>query len=124
MRLRRPEAWPCAAIVLVAVLALTACQPLVDVSRAKVDRALPRAQEVEIPLVTDENEQPIGPDAIKGKQVFEANCAVCHGKEGAGDGPDATWLGPKMGSFRDRAMVADVRATSAAHVLKDLGFLE
>ncbi len=37
-----------------------------------------------------------------------AKCAVCHGKEGAGDGPDATWLGPKTGSFRDRAMVAEM----------------
>ena len=37
-----------------------------------------------------------------------AKGAPCHGNEGAGDGPDATWLGPKVGSFRDRAMVAEM----------------
>ncbi len=92
MWLRNPEAWLSAAPALVAVLALTACQPSVDVSRAKVERTLPPPQEVEIPLVTDENEQPIVPDAIKGKQVFESNCAVCHGMNGDGNGPMAATL--------------------------------
>ena len=45
---------------------------------------------------------------VRGQAIYVAKCAVCHGKEGAGDGPDATWLGPKMGSFRDRAMVAEM----------------
>ena len=44
----------------------------------------------------------------RGQAIYLAKCAVCHGKEGAGDGPDATWLGPKLGSFRDRAMVAEM----------------
>jgi mono/diheme cytochrome c family protein len=44
----------------------------------------------------------------KGEVIYTAKCAVCHGKEGAGDGPDATWLGLKAGSFRDRAMVAEM----------------
>ena len=92
MWLRNPEAWASAVPVLVAVLALSACQPSVDVSRAKVDRALPPPQEVEIPLVIDENEQPIVPDATTGKQVFEAKCAVCHGMNGDGNGPMAATL--------------------------------
>ncbi len=92
MRLRNPEAWPGALVGVVAVVALTACQPSVDVSRSKVDRTLPPAREVEIPLVIDENEQPIVPDAIKGKQVFDANCAVCHGMNGDGNGPMAATL--------------------------------
>jgi len=57
-----------------------------------VDLRLPPQQEVEIALVTDENEQPIIPDAIKGKQVFETNCAVCHGLAGDGNGPMAATL--------------------------------
>jgi mono/diheme cytochrome c family protein len=45
---------------------------------------------------------------VRGQAIYMAKCAVCHGTEGAGDGADATWLGPKMGSFRDRAMVAEM----------------
>jgi mono/diheme cytochrome c family protein len=78
--------------VVAAAFALTACQPSVDMSRAKVSRALPPARNVEIALVADEDEQPIVPDAIKGKQVFEANCAVCHGANGDGNGPMAATL--------------------------------
>jgi mono/diheme cytochrome c family protein len=92
VRLRFPAPWPSTLAGLVAVAALTACQPSIDVSRSKVDRALPPAQEVEIPLVIDENEQPIVPDAINGKQVFDANCAVCHGANGDGTGPMAATL--------------------------------
>ena len=44
----------------------------------------------------------------RGEVIYKAKCAVCHGNEGAGDGPDATWLGPRAGSFRDRAMVAEM----------------
>ncbi len=75
-----------------AALTLTACQPSIDVSGAKVSRALPPAREVEIALVSDEDERPIVPDAIKGKQVFDANCAVCHGASGDGNGPMAATL--------------------------------
>lgn len=45
---------------------------------------------------------------LRGQSIYMAGCAVCHGTEGAGDGPDATWLGLKAGSFRDRAMVAEM----------------
>ncbi len=44
----------------------------------------------------------------RGEAIYEVKCAVCHGKQGDGDGPDATWLGPKIGSFRDRTMVAEM----------------
>ncbi|HYM90621.1 MAG TPA: cytochrome c, partial [bacterium] len=79
-------------MALVAALALTGCQPAVDISRAKVDRSLPPAQEVLIPLVIDENWHKIVPDAIRGKQVFEQHCAVCHGMNGDGKGPMAYTL--------------------------------
>ncbi len=93
MRLRALTSWPATPLIVVAaVLTLTACQPSVDMSRAKVSRALPPARDVDIPLVSDEDERPIVPDAIKGKQVFEANCAVCHGANGDGSGPMAATL--------------------------------
>ena len=79
-------------LLLVAAAAASGCQPLVRVAGSKVDLRLPPQREVEIPLVTDENEQPIVPDAIKGKQVFETNCAVCHGLAGDGNGPMAPTL--------------------------------
>ena len=92
MRLRNLEGCPGALFALVASLTLAGCQPAINVSNAKVDRTLPPTREVEIPLVTDENEQPIVPDATKGRQVFEANCAVCHGANGDGNGPMAATL--------------------------------
>lgn len=92
MWIRTPGPWASVLPALVAVVVLSACQPLVDVSRAKVDRTLPPSRDVEIPLVTNENWQPIVPDAIKGKQVFDANCAVCHGANGDGNGPMAATL--------------------------------
>ncbi len=92
MRLRSQSARPGALVALVTALALTGCQPAVDISRAQVDRSLPPAQEVLIPLVIDEDWHKIVPDAIKGKQVFDANCAVCHGANGDGNGPMAATL--------------------------------
>ena len=44
----------------------------------------------------------------RGESIYSAQCAGCHGKQGDGDGPEATWLGPKMASFRDRPMVAEM----------------
>ncbi|HKX19072.1 MAG TPA: c-type cytochrome [bacterium] len=78
--------------VLTAALVAAGCQGRVGMTGATVDLRLPPAQDVEIPLVTDENEQPIVPDAIEGKKVFDANCAVCHGPNGDGNGPMAATL--------------------------------
>jgi mono/diheme cytochrome c family protein len=40
------------------------------------------------------------PDVIvKGKKIFEANCAPCHGMDGRGDGPAAAGLNPKPINF-------------------------
>jgi mono/diheme cytochrome c family protein len=89
-----------ALLILAAAFALTGCQPSVDVSRVTVDRHLPPAREVEIQLVTDEDGRAIVPDAIQGKQVFEANCAVCHGMNGDGKGPMAfTLVAPDKDAF-------------------------
>jgi mono/diheme cytochrome c family protein len=79
------------AVVATAVVA-AGCQGRVSMTGAKVNLALPPEQQVEIPLVTDEDERPIMPDAIEGKKVFDANCAVCHGARGDGNGPMAATL--------------------------------
>lgn len=34
-------------------------------------------------------------DVAKGKEFFDHNCADCHGKDGAGDGPRAYFISPK-----------------------------
>jgi mono/diheme cytochrome c family protein len=78
--------------VLTAAAVTAGCQPRLSFTGAKVGLSLPPEQEVEIPLVTDENERPITPDAIQGKKVFDANCAVCHGMQGNGQGPMAATL--------------------------------
>ncbi|MEE2665494.1 MAG: cytochrome c [Myxococcota bacterium] len=40
-------------------------------------------------------------DAEAGKVSFQANCASCHGPEGAGDGPVAVALDPKPRNFAE-----------------------
>ncbi|MBI3327315.1 MAG: c-type cytochrome [Nitrospinae bacterium] len=38
-----------------------------------------------------------------GKRLFADSCAICHGKEGRGDGPAAAMFGPKPFDFTDKA---------------------
>ncbi|MBI4381108.1 MAG: cytochrome c [candidate division NC10 bacterium] len=48
-------------------------------------------------------------DAIaRGRSIHAARCAVCHGAQGAGDGPAAASLPAKPASFQDRAMAAEM----------------
>ena len=42
------------------------------------------------------------PDLSRGSQLFQTNCAACHGPAGHGDGPAATSLDPKPVNFTDR----------------------
>jgi len=43
---------------------------------------------------------PPSPDNLaKGKELFNANCAPCHGTNGAGNGPAASSLNPKPADF-------------------------
>ena len=43
-----------------------------------------------------------GGNPKEGKAVFVANCAVCHGREGKGDGPGAAGLNPKPANYSQR----------------------
>ncbi len=83
-----------AAMLLVIAAAVLAAgyQPQTSLRGPGLDLALPPTEEVETPLVADENDRPIVPDAVHGKQVFDANCAVCHGTDGRGNGPMAPTL--------------------------------
>jgi mono/diheme cytochrome c family protein len=44
----------------------------------------------------------------RGQAIYAETCAVCHGRDGAGDGPAAAGLALKPASFRDKAMVAEM----------------
>ena len=79
-------------LVLAAAVAAAGCQPQVSIDRSRTSVALPPTQEVEIALVADEQGHAITPDAVVGKQVFDDNCAVCHGMTGKGNGPIAPTL--------------------------------
>ncbi len=75
------------AVLIVGSLLLAACQPTVGVSRATA-RLQPPA-----PAPKDASLVPVRPSAIEGHKIFErAQCVVCHGKEGRGDGPAAANL--------------------------------
>jgi mono/diheme cytochrome c family protein len=43
---------------------------------------------------------PTPDDLAKGKELFNANCAPCHGTNGAGNGPAAASLNPKPADFQ------------------------
>src|SRR5262245_16593761 len=44
----------------------------------------------------------------RGRTIYETQCAVCHGPQGAGDGPAAAGLTLKPPSLQDAAMVAEM----------------
>lgn len=45
-------------------------------------------------------------DIMKGAELFQANCARCHGENGAGDGPDAANLSVKPVDFTNQEYMA------------------
>jgi mono/diheme cytochrome c family protein len=54
-------------------------------------------------------------DPAKGMEIFQANCAACHGPEGKGDGAAAAALNPKPRNLSDAEYVS---ALSNEHLLK------
>ena len=44
----------------------------------------------------------------RGRAIYAARCAVCHGERGDGNGPGAAGLALKPASLRDRAMMAQM----------------
>jgi mono/diheme cytochrome c family protein len=47
-----------------------------------------------------------GGDPAKGKVLYQKDCAKCHGKTGAGDGPMASGLEHKATNFTEKAAMA------------------
>lgn len=43
-----------------------------------------------------------------GKEIYQQNCASCHGEEGTGHGPAAAALDPQPASLADQAMMQDL----------------
>jgi high-affinity iron transporter len=39
------------------------------------------------------------PDLAQGKLIYQSNCLRCHGPQGRGDGPSASFLNPKPTDF-------------------------
>ena len=60
------------------------------------------------------------PDLGRGSELFQTNCAACHGASGHGDGPAAASLNPKPVNFTDRARARE-RSTFALEQVIDQG---
>ncbi|HEX9872606.1 MAG TPA: c-type cytochrome [Candidatus Tectomicrobia bacterium] len=63
-------------------------------------RTLHRPREVQEPLLVQPG------NVESGQRVYADYCAVCHGKEGQGDGPIVAMFGPKPFAFTDKAGMA------------------
>lgn len=53
----------------------------------------------------------------KGSELYQANCASCHGAQGAGDGPDAAGLNVAVPSLLDAEMMATRSAVGMFEVI-------
>ena len=60
------------------------------------------------------------PDLNRGSELFQANCAACHGATGHGDGPNARSIDPKPVNFTDRTR-AQQRSIFALEQVIDQG---
>ena len=56
-------------------------------------------------------------DAAKGEKVFKANCVVCHGDKGYGNGPAAAPLQPKPRNFTS---ATEMKGIDAARMKKSI----
>lgn len=56
-------------------------------------------------------------DAELGKAIFDAQCRVCHGSQGKGDGPAAAGLNPKPPSLADATRLARLPDDSLLKVI-------
>jgi len=52
--------------------------------------------------------KPTPSSLASGKKVYTSDCAMCHGKEGAGDGELAVTMNLKLRDYRDPAALKDI----------------
>jgi mono/diheme cytochrome c family protein len=60
-------------------------------------------------------------NATKGKDLFEKNCASCHGAGGKGDGVAAASLNPKPRDLTDKSFMAGLKDDQLVNVIKKGG---
>ncbi|MEI6805839.1 MAG: cytochrome c [Myxococcaceae bacterium] len=60
-------------------------------------------------------------DASKGKELFQTNCALCHGSKGNGKGIGGESLTPKPANFTDAALMKTKSDWELFSVIKDGG---
>jgi mono/diheme cytochrome c family protein len=103
-----------AVIILVSVLAAAVVVPAARAADGDRPHPAPGAH-VHTPLPPSYATNSAPPDIwtdpavlARGQAIYAEKCAVCHGRDGAGDGPAAAGLPMKPGSFRDKAMVAEM----------------
>lgn len=58
------------------------------------------------------------PNLSKGKQLYIAQCALCHGMEGKGDGPGGKDLNPAPRNFTDRERMAIISPAHAFNTIR------
>lgn len=88
--------------LLVILLGSTACansSPMNQVANSQNKAASPAPITISLPTEVTENTSNPLPDlaaaAYAGKPLYQANCALCHGDSGAGDGPAGPSFDPK-----------------------------
>lgn len=90
-------------LLVLSMLVLTAC------GGAQPAASEEKQQEVTIPAEYKGKTNPLAGKeeaAAAGKEIFDANCASCHGEKGLGDGPAAASLDPKPPKLAEEAKTA------------------
>ncbi|HEU5305671.1 MAG TPA: c-type cytochrome [Gemmatimonadales bacterium] len=105
--------WPVMVVLLAMVAALASRPPTTRANGEKDDDKGGHAH-VPAPLEYADAYAPLGiwTDAAlisRGKEIYTARCAVCHGDNGDGKGPAGVALPLKPSDFRDKAGVAEMR---------------
>ncbi|MGE4132557.1 MAG: FTR1 family protein [Bdellovibrionales bacterium] len=58
------------------------------------------------------------PDLAQGKALFTQNCSLCHGANGAGDGPAGKALKPPPANFKDNSFMKDLAPFNAFNTIR------
>jgi mono/diheme cytochrome c family protein len=98
---------PLFALFLLSALLITACSG----GGATKDDHDESTEHIEAPAEFESLTNPFAGDhdsAEAGAEIYEINCASCHGPGGKGDGPAAAGLDPKPASLADAHLMEDM----------------